>query len=77
MADHHTRLIALMELASDATFDCTGVVACLHRSTNPGELKRLMRDLGWVGFSLITLANWAEGHEEVTSEKWVFLGTEV
>lgn len=77
MADNHIRLIALMELASDPSFDCTGVVACLHRSMDAGELKRLMRDLGWVGFRLITLAHWAEGHEEVTSEKWVFLGMEV
>lgn len=36
-----------------------------------------MRELGWVGFKLITLEHWAEGHGEVTSAKWVFLGIEV
>lgn len=77
MANRHIRLVALMELANDPSFDCTGVVACLHRSIGADELKRLMRDLGWVGFSLITLAAWAEGQEEVTSAKWVFLGLEV
>lgn len=77
MAKYYDSLIALIELASDPAFDCTGVVACLHRSTEPDELRRLMRDLGWVGFRLITLAHWAQGQEKVTSEKWVFLGMEV
>ncbi len=77
MVDHPTRLIALMELASDPNFVCTGVVTCLHRSTDAGESKSPMRELGWVGFKLITLEHWAEGHGEVTSAKWVFLGIEV
>ena len=68
--------MALMELASDPTFDCTGLVACVDRSIEPGESKRLLRDLGWVGFNLITLEQWA-GAQDITSKKWIFLGMEM
>jgi hypothetical protein len=68
--------MALIELASDSISNCTGLVTCLNRSIEPSELKRLTRDLGWVGFNLVTLDYWAKGRE-TTSETWVFLGMEI
>ncbi|KAI9878720.1 MAG: hypothetical protein M1830_010680 [Pleopsidium flavum] len=69
-------LMALIELASDSIPNCTGLIACLNRSIGPGELTRLMRDLGWVGFKLVTLDRWSKG-QEATSKAWVFLGMEL
>ncbi len=69
-------LMALIELGSDSPLDCCRLVACLDRTTPPAEFKGLMRDLGWVGFSLITLEHWAKACD-VTSDRWVFLGMEI
>lgn len=69
-------LMALIELASESIPNCTDLVACLERSIDPSELTRLMRDLRWVGFDLVTLDRWAEG-EKSTSPKWLFLGMEI
>lgn len=69
-------LMALIELASLAGFDCTRIVACLSRSANGRDLHGLMRDLGWVGFELVTLAAWTK-QPEITSDEWLFLEMEV
>jgi len=69
-------LLALIELASSAAFDCSRLVICLDRSNDPVELNGLMRDLRWVGFELVTLAPWTD-RQEVTSEEWLFLGMEI
>jgi len=48
-------LIALIELATEC-FNCDRLVICLDRKTD--GLRNLIRDFGWVGFELITLAHW-------------------
>ncbi|KAI9848409.1 MAG: hypothetical protein M1837_000204 [Sclerophora amabilis] len=40
------------------------------------QLKSLMRDLGWVGFHLVGLDDWAHA-ADVISPEWLFLGMEV
>lgn len=89
-------LMALIELASEC-FSCDRLVICLERNA-PG-LHGLVRDLGWVGFELITLAHWVQSEtptlqtsgsfssqstmssvfsdDDITSEKWLFMGMEV
>jgi hypothetical protein len=67
--------MALIELAS-APLNCTKLVVCLDRMTPGGSSKSLMRDLGWVGFELITLGEWA-GRKDIVSNRWIFLGMEV
>lgn len=75
-ADCLISLMALIELASDSIFDCTGLVACVSRTMDAAELKGLLRDLGWVGFNLITLDRWAKV-PAVTSDKWLVLRMEL
>jgi len=50
-------LIALIELASEC-FNCDRLVICLDRKTD--RIHSLIRDLGWVGFELITLSHWLQ-----------------
>jgi len=92
-------LMALIELATEC-FACDRLVICLERT---GEgLPGLIRDLGWVGFELVTLAHWMQteipggprsarcssfssvstsssvfSDDEITSEKWLFMGMEL
>lgn len=94
-------LMALIELATEC-FACDRLVICLERD---GEgLHGLVRDLGWVGFELVTLAHWMQteiphvnglpsarcgsfssvstsssvfSDDEITSEKWLFMGMEL
>jgi len=93
-------LMALIELATEC-FACDRLVICLER--NAQGLRGLMRDLGWVGFELVTLAHWvptdlpgpagpgarcgsfssvstsssAFSDDDITSEKWLFMGMEL
>jgi Ornithine decarboxylase antizyme len=67
--------MALIELAA-APLECTQVVVCLDRATEPQESKALMKSLRWVGFELITLKMWAN-QRDVTSDKWLFLGMDL
>ncbi|KAI9836829.1 MAG: hypothetical protein M1819_000994 [Sarea resinae] len=69
-------LMALIELASTAWLMCSSLVVCLSRGDQPAELKSLMRDLGWVGFELITLDRWAHARD-VTSDQYLLLGMDV
>lgn len=74
--------MALIELASSPSFNCTELVVALERGSGGGEAedsdpsRALLRDLGWVGFELVTLGRWV-GKVEVTSERWLFMGMEV
>jgi len=94
-------LMALIELATEC-FNCDWLVICLER--NAAGLQGLVRDLGWVGFELVTLAHWMQiesnnrrsststrsdsfssisttssifSDDEVTSERWLFVGMEL
>lgn len=69
-------LMALIELAGTPYFDCSTLVVCLDRTSGSGELKNLIRDLGWVGFEMTTLDRWSN-QRDVTSEQWLFLGMDV
>ena len=68
--------MALIELADHSALACLELVVCLDRSINPTDLNGLIRDLGWVGFELATLAPWNDGVED-TSDKWLILSMEV
>ncbi|KAH0537116.1 hypothetical protein FGG08_006078 [Glutinoglossum americanum] len=69
-------LISLLELAGSTYFQCSQLVVCIDRTTDAVEMKSLMRDLGWVGFELITLGSWAGG-ADIVSKRWLFLGMDV
>ena len=66
--------MALIELASSSTLQCDQLVVCLDRSMDPANMSALVRDLGWVGFELTTLAPWTGA--DVTSKKWLMLAME-
>jgi len=68
-------LMALIELANHPAIACSELVVCLDRSINSTDMNRLIRDLGWVGFELTTLAPWNDGGED-TSNKWLMLSME-
>ncbi|KAI9683657.1 MAG: hypothetical protein M1829_004962 [Trizodia sp. TS-e1964] len=69
-------LMSLIELASEPLLDCSRLVVCLDRTMDDGGLKSVVRDLGWVGFELVTLDDWCTG-ENVVSNNWLFLGMEI
>lgn len=69
-------LMALLELSAGDDFECTQLVVCLDRRSDPEDISDLSRDLGWVGFSLMTLDGWSEG-KSLTSDRWIFLGMDV
>ncbi|TKA65984.1 hypothetical protein B0A49_07162 [Cryomyces minteri] len=69
-------LMALLELSSSPVFDCSSLVVCLDRNTDSNDTKALLRDLGWVGFELITLGRWTKT-EDAISDRWIFLGMDV
>ena len=67
--------MALLELATGEGLECSQLVVCLDRQGEPGAVADLTRDLGWVGFELLTLDEWADG-SACTSDRWLFLGME-
>ncbi|KAK8152491.1 ornithine decarboxylase antizyme-domain-containing protein [Phyllosticta citrichinensis] len=70
-------LMALIELCSLPEFDCARLNVCLDRAAAPGDdMKGLMKDLGWIGFEPITLAEWTD-KPPIVSDTWLFLGMEV
>lgn len=69
-------LMALIELCGQDEFDCAQLNVCLDRAAAPEDMKGLMKDLGWIGFEPITLAEWTE-KPPIVSDSWVFLGMEV
>ena len=68
--------MALIELASSPHFGCSSLIVCVDRGLSPSQTQSLVRDLGWVGFSAITLKDWSNGMEMV-SPRWLFLTLEV
>ncbi|EKG17748.1 Ornithine decarboxylase antizyme [Macrophomina phaseolina MS6] len=69
-------LMALMELCSLDEFDCRLLNVCIDRAAPEDDTKALIKDLGWIGFEPVTLAEWTET-PPIVSEKWIFLGMEV
>ncbi|KAF2147171.1 uncharacterized protein K452DRAFT_218062 [Aplosporella prunicola CBS 121167] len=69
-------LMALMELCSMPELDCESLNVCLDRGAEEEDMKALMKDLGWIGFEPITLAEWTD-RPPVLSDRWLFLGMEV
>ncbi|KAL7270295.1 Oligosaccharide translocation protein rft1 [Rhizina undulata] len=59
-------LIALIELATEC-FNCDTLVICLDRKTE--GLHSLIRDLGWVGFELVTLSRWLPSNQAAPSTR--------
>jgi hypothetical protein len=68
--------MALMELAECKGFDCSELVVCLPRSMEADQQQGLVRDLGWVGFDLSTLAQWCGGNP-IISKDWLFLSVDI
>ncbi|KAF2772501.1 hypothetical protein EJ03DRAFT_266321, partial [Teratosphaeria nubilosa] len=69
-------LMALLELAGTDGFDCSQLVICVDRTADDEDVKDTTRDLGWVGFELMTLDAWSNG-KDCVSERWIFLSMDV
>jgi hypothetical protein len=73
-------LMSIIDLASSPDFDCSALVVCLDRDIGSKSLPALIRDLGWVGFNLMTLEAVAGGGGKgfpTLSSKWVFVTMEL
>lgn len=75
-ADSTSRLMSLLELSGGQDFGCSELVVCLDRTADQEDIKDLTRDLGWVGFELVTLGSWSND-AACTSDRWIFLQMEV
>jgi hypothetical protein len=64
--------MALLELCAVDHFACTRLVVCIDRHTQQKDLEVLSKDLGWIGFQLTTLCEFAE-EGDVISNKWLFM----
>jgi hypothetical protein len=71
-------LMALLELADNEAFNCTRIVACVPRSPESSATV-LTRNLGWCGFFLTTLENFASYTDSraLVSKEWLFLVSEI
>ncbi|KAF2650513.1 hypothetical protein K491DRAFT_608600 [Lophiostoma macrostomum CBS 122681] len=69
-------LMALLELCDVPYFSCSRLVVCVDRHTESRARIALTKDLGWIGFQLTTLGDFADG-DEVTSDEWLFMDMEV
>ena len=67
--------MALLELDTGEGLECSQLVVCLDRKGESEAVADLTRDLGWVGFELLTLEGWTDG-SLYTSDQWLFLGME-
>lgn len=67
--------MALLELASGDSLECDNIVVCVDRTAGE-EADDVIRDIGWVGFHLITLDAWV-GKKGCVSDRWLFLGMDV
>lgn len=76
VADLKSGLMALIELASSPHLGCSTLIVCVDRDLSPSQTQGLVRDLGWVGFTAITLKDWTNG-TEIFSPRWLFLALEV
>ncbi len=64
--------MALLELCNIPEVECSKLVVCVDRKLEADDTKGLLRDLGWVGFEAITLAEWTSDRNMV-SNRWMFL----
>lgn len=69
------RLTALLELCEVDHFSCDRLVVCIDRHAEQTARNALTKDLGWIGFSLTTLDEFADG-DELLSAKWLFMDME-
>ncbi|KAL5371032.1 hypothetical protein PMIN02_012942 [Paraphaeosphaeria minitans] len=65
-------LMALLELCAAEYLACTRLVVCVDRHTQQQPLEVLSKDLGWIGFQLTTLREFAE-EGDVISNEWLFM----
>jgi hypothetical protein len=68
-------LMALLELCEVDAFSCDRLVVCIDRHADQMARATLVKDLGWIGFSLTTLDDFSDG-AELTSDKWLFMDME-
>ena len=68
--------MALLELCDVPYFSCSRLVVCVDRQSEPRAMETLTKDLGWIGFQLATLGDFADG-DEVTSDKWLVMEMDV
>lgn len=64
--------MALLELCAVDYFSCSRLVVSIDRSTPQSVLETLSKDLGWIGFQLTTLREFAE-KGDVISNDWLFM----
>ncbi|KAK5682864.1 hypothetical protein LTR17_027334 [Elasticomyces elasticus] len=67
-------LMALLELSD--FFECSRLMICVDRFGSEDDVKETTRDLGWVGFELATLAEYA-GERGGLSDSWLFFSMDV
>lgn len=68
--------MALLELASSDSFSCSQLVVCIDRLADAEATKDLTKDLGWIGFELVMLDEWA-GTKSCVSDRWMFLSMSI
>jgi hypothetical protein len=66
------RIMALLELCEVEYFACDRLVVCIDRQADHMARDTLVKDLGWIGFSLTTLDDFTDSGE-LTSDKWLFM----
>jgi hypothetical protein len=69
------RIMALLELCEVDYFSCYRLVVCIDRQAGYMARDTLVKDLGWIGFSLTTLDDFTDSGE-LTSDKWLFMDME-
>jgi hypothetical protein len=67
--------MALLELCEVDYYSCDRLVVCIDRHADPMARNILVKDLGWIGFSLTTLDDFTDSGE-LTSDKWLFMDME-
>ncbi len=67
--------MALLELCDMDYFSCDRLVICMDRHADALAKESLTKDLGWIGFGLTTLDDYANG-EALISDKWLFMDME-
>jgi hypothetical protein len=75
VGDLKAGLMALLELCEVPYFSCDRLVVCIDRHAESIARDTLVKDLGWIGFSLTTLDDFSDG-AELTSDKWLFMDME-
>ncbi|KAH9875513.1 hypothetical protein J1614_004249 [Plenodomus biglobosus] len=75
VGDLKAGLMALLELCEVDHFSCDRLVVCIDRHAETTARNTLTKDLGWIGFSLTTLDEFADG-DELLSDKWLFMDME-